>query len=67
MFGFVLVLLVLSFFLNVRMSFWVAIGIPVSFAGMFIIANLWGITINVISLMGMIIVVGILVRNPSRV
>ncbi len=63
MIGFVLVLLVLGFFLNVRMSFWVAVGIPVSFAGMFIIANFWGITINVISLMGMIIVVGILVDD----
>jgi multidrug efflux pump subunit AcrB len=63
MIGFVLVVLVLGFFLNVRMSFWVAIGIPISFAGMFIIANLWGITINVISLMGMIIVVGILVDD----
>ncbi len=63
MIGFILVVLVLGFFLNVRMSFWVAIGIPISFAGMFIIANLWGITINVISLMGMIIVVGILVDD----
>lgn len=62
-FGFVLVLLTLSVFLNRRLSFWVAAGIPISFAGMFVIANLWGITINVISLMGMIIVVGILVDD----
>jgi len=62
-FGFILVLLALGIFLNVRLSFWVAVGIPVSFAGMFIIANWWGITINVISLMGMIIVVGILVDD----
>ncbi len=62
-FGFVLVVLVLGLFLNLRMAFWVAMGLPISFAGMFIIASLWGITINVISLMGMIIVVGILVDD----
>ncbi|MBN1760733.1 MAG: efflux RND transporter permease subunit [Chitinispirillaceae bacterium] len=63
MFGFILVVLVLGMFLNGYLSFWVAVGIPVSFAGMFIIAYLSGITINVLSLMGMIIVVGILVDD----
>ncbi len=61
--GLGLVLITLSFFLNMRLSFWVSIGIPFSFAGMFIIASLSGITINVISLFGMIIVVGILVDD----
>lgn len=61
--GLVLILLLLGFFLNIRLSFWVSIGIPFSFAGMFMIANLAGITINVISLFGMIIVVGILVDD----
>lgn len=61
--GFVLVVLVLSLFLNWRIAFWVAIGIPISFAGMFIIANLVGITINVLSLFGMIVVIGILVDD----
>jgi multidrug efflux pump subunit AcrB len=61
--GLVLVIITLGFFLNLRLSFWVAIGIPFSFAGMFIVAALSGITINVISLFGMIIVVGILVDD----
>ena len=61
--GLVLVLILLGFFLNLRLSFWVSIGIPFSFAGMFIVANLSGITINAISLFGMIIVVGILVDD----
>lgn len=61
--GLVLILILLGFFLNLRLSFWVSIGIPFSFAGMFMIANLSGITINVISLFGMIIVVGILVDD----
>lgn len=61
--GLVLVIITLGFFLNLQLSFWVSIGIPFSFAGMFIIAGLAGITINVISLFGMILVVGILVDD----
>ncbi len=61
--GLTLVIITLGFFLNLRLSLWVAIGIPFSFAGMFIIAAFAGLTINVISLFGMIIVVGILVDD----
>jgi len=61
--GFIFVVLALSFFLNARLSFWVALGIPISFSGMFIVAYLSGITINVISLFGMIVVVGMLVDD----
>ncbi len=61
--GLVMVILTLGFFMNLRLSFWVSIGIPFSFAGMFIVAALSGITINAISSFGMIIVVGILVDD----
>lgn len=61
--GFVIVILFLAMFLHWRLAFWVALAIPVSFAGMFVCANLVGITINVISLFGMIIVIGILVDD----
>jgi multidrug efflux pump subunit AcrB len=61
--GLVLVLICLGFFLNLRLSFWVAVSIPFSFAGMFIIGSFAGITINVLSLAGMIVVVGILVDD----
>ena len=61
--GLILVVLLLSFFLNLRFSFWVSVGLPFSFAGMFILIGFVGITINVISLFGMIIVVGILVDD----
>lgn len=61
--GIILVLILLSMFLNVRVAFWVAAGLPVSFFGMFILANYFGATINVISLFGMIVVVGILVDD----
>jgi multidrug efflux pump subunit AcrB len=61
--GFLLVLLFLALFLNLRLAFWVALAIPVSFAGMFIFADMAGITINVVSLFGMILVIGILVDD----
>lgn len=61
--GFILVVLVLGVFMNFRLAFWVAFSIPVAFLGMFIAAYFSGITINVISLFGMILVVGILVDD----
>jgi multidrug efflux pump subunit AcrB len=60
--GFILVIIVLTLFLNWRLAFWVALSIPVAFAGMFILAPGF-ITINVMSLFGMILVVGILVDD----
>jgi multidrug efflux pump subunit AcrB len=61
--GAILVFILLALFLRIRLAFWVALGIPISFLGMFIIANLTGITINVLSLFGMILVIGILVDD----
>ena len=61
--GIMLVLFFLSFFLNTRLAFWVAFGLPISFLGMFIFAAYFGVTINVLSLFGMIIVIGILVDD----
>ena len=61
--GFILVLVILSLFLHPSLAAWVAIAIPISFAGMFILASFYGITLNVISLFGMIIVIGILVDD----
>ena len=61
--GFLLVVLFLALFLNIRLAFWVALAIPVSFMGMFLFAGQMGVTINVISLFGMILVIGILVDD----
>ncbi len=61
--GMFLVLLFLSLSLNTRMSFWVALAIPVSFAGMLIFGPFYNLTINVMSLLGMILVLGILVDD----
>ncbi len=61
--GLILVVIVLALFLSFRLSLWVAWGIPASFLAMFIIANLYGVTINMISLFGMILVIGIIVDD----
>jgi multidrug efflux pump subunit AcrB len=61
--GIVLVLIFLSLFLNTRLAFWVAFGLPISFLGMFMFAGQFDVTINVLSLFGMIIVIGILVDD----
>ena len=61
--GMILVLIFLSVFLNTRLAFWVAFGLPVAFLGMFMLAGFFNVTINVLSLFGMIIVIGILVDD----
>lgn len=61
--GFFIVLLLLAMFLHYRLAFWVALAIPISFAGMFLLASIMGVTLNVISLFGMIVVIGILVDD----
>lgn len=61
--GLLLILITLGLFLSLRLSFWVAFGIPASFLAMFILASIYGITVNMISLFGMILVIGILVDD----
>jgi len=61
--GVTLVFILLGLFLHIRLAFWVALGIPISFLGMIVLASFYGITINVISLFGMIVVIGILVDD----
>ncbi|TKG97235.1 efflux RND transporter permease subunit [Puteibacter caeruleilacunae] len=61
--GLVLVVVMLSLFLSMRLSGWVAFGIPFSFLALFIAGNLMGLTINMMSLYGMIVVIGILVDD----
>ena len=61
--GVLLVLFFLSLFLRPRLAAWVAFGLPISFLGMFMVVNYLDVTINVLSLFGMIIVIGILVDD----
>ncbi len=61
--GSVLVLIVLGLFLRPMIALWVIIGIPVAFAGGFIVMPWFGLTSNVMSIFGFIIVVGIIVDD----
>lgn len=61
--GALLVVIFLALFLNWRVAFWVALGIPFCFLGMFLLGGATSLTINIISLFGMILVVGILVDD----
>jgi len=61
--GLVLVILILGTFLTVRLSFWVTLGIPISFlAGLATLPSL-DVTINMISLFAFIMVLGIVVDD----
>jgi multidrug efflux pump subunit AcrB len=61
--GLVLVVAILFIFLNGRVAFWVMIGIPVSFCATLAIMYLAGGSINMISLFGLIMAVGIIVDD----
>ncbi len=61
--GSLLVLLVLGLFLRPTLAFWVVIGIPVCFAGGVLCMPFLGVTGNVMSLFGFIIVVGVVVDD----
>ncbi|TQV74494.1 efflux RND transporter permease subunit [Exilibacterium tricleocarpae] len=63
--GLLIVLVLLGLFLDVRLAFWVALGIPVSIAGALWLMDMPGIaqSINDITLFGMILVLGILVDD----
>jgi multidrug efflux pump subunit AcrB len=61
--GITLVFIALALFLNFRLAFWVAIGIPISFMGAFLVLNAFGQTVNMISLFAFIMTLGILVDD----
>ncbi|TRX62547.1 efflux RND transporter permease subunit [Fulvivirga sp. M361] len=61
--GVVLVLVVLALFLDRYLAWWVAFKIPVAIIGMFVMIDIYDATINVVSLFGFILVLGILVDD----
>ncbi|MCP5015489.1 MAG: efflux RND transporter permease subunit [Ketobacter sp.] len=61
--GLVLVIATLFLFLNVRVAFWVTVGIPVSFMATLAVLYLTGGTINMISLFALIMALGIIVDD----
>lgn len=61
--GLVLVLISLYLFLNWRIAFWAATGLCVAFLGTFIVMWMMGSSINLLSMFGLIIVLGIIVDD----
>ena len=63
MMGGILVAIMLGLFLNLKVAFWVILGIPVSFAGAFWLMPVGDVTVNVLSLFAFIMVLGIVVDD----
>lgn len=61
--GILLVFIGLALFLDLGLAFWVASGIPISFMGAFLILDFFGASINMLSLFGFIMTLGILVDD----
>ncbi|MGJ8725786.1 MAG: efflux RND transporter permease subunit [Roseibacillus sp.] len=61
--GMLLVLLVLAFFLNLRLAFWVALGIPISIAGALSLFPVFDISLNQLTAFAFIVVLGIIVDD----
>ncbi len=61
--GLVLVLVLLGLFLEVRLAFWVTLGIPISILGSFLFIPVFDTSINMVSLFAFIITLGIIVDD----
>lgn len=61
--GIVLVFCTLWMFFNLRMSFWVVLSLPVSFLGALFFMPMLGLTINMITLVAMLLATGILMDD----
>lgn len=61
--GLVLVLVILGLFLEPRLAFWVTLGIPISFAGSLLFLPGADVSINMISVFGFIVTLGMVVDD----
>jgi multidrug efflux pump subunit AcrB len=61
--GLILAFLALWAFFNIRFSFWVTVGLPVSFLGTLFIMLILGYTINMMTMVGLIVAIGILMDD----
>jgi multidrug efflux pump subunit AcrB len=61
--GLALVFILLAVFLEIRLAFWVSMGIPISIMGSFLILPGLGVTFNMISMFAFIITLGIVVDD----
>ncbi|MEO0651307.1 MAG: efflux RND transporter permease subunit, partial [Planctomycetota bacterium] len=61
--GMRLVVMALTLFFSPRFSFWVAFGIPVSFLGALFFMQQLGLTINMITMVGLLLALGLLMDD----
>ena len=61
--GLLLVFVCLSLFLDMRLAFWVMLGIPISFLGSFLLIEPFDVSINMLSLFAFILALGIVVDD----
>ena len=61
--GLGLVLVVLTVFLNLRIAFWVAAGIPISLLGVTFLLPFFNVSLDSITLTSMVLVIGIIVDD----
>ena len=61
--GLILVFICLSLFLDLRLAFWVMMGIPISFLGSFVLMEPFDASINMLSLFAFIVALGMVVDD----
>lgn len=61
--GFLLVFVVLALFLELRLAVWVSLGIPISFFGAIALMPGLDVSVNVLSMFGFVLVLGIVVDD----
>lgn len=61
--GLILVFALLALFLEIRLAFWVSLGIPICFVGSFLLLPGMGVSINMVSLFAFIITLGLVVDD----
>lgn len=61
--GVVLVFVTLWIFLNGRLAWWVALGIPISFLGTIWVLDFSGMAIDMVSVIGLIVAIGLIVDD----
>ena len=61
--GLALVFVLLALFLDIRLAFWVSLGIPISFFGAFLLLGTTAFSINMITMFGFIVTLGIVVDD----
>jgi len=61
--GFLLAFIVMWLFFSWRYAFWVAMGLPVSFLGALWLMSILGVSVNMISMVAMLIAIGLLMDD----